>query len=51
MCFAQGENQAVPYTLADRDRMIRAEIEISSLKNEMNARFEGQDAKCEEKEF
>jgi len=58
VCFPQSENQAVPYTLADRDRMIRAEIEMSSLRNEMksemsslrnemNARFEGQDAKFE----
>jgi len=37
VCFPQSENQAVPYTLADRDRMIRAEIEMSSLRNEMKS--------------
>jgi len=55
--FAQ--NQAIPYTLADRDRLIKLEEsvnslrnemnslrnEMNSLRNEMNARFEGVDAK------
>jgi len=31
------EQQPVPYTLADRDRLIKVETEISSVRNEMNA--------------
>jgi len=46
-CFAQNENQAVPYTLADRDRMIKLETEITSLRNEINIKFEAVDAKFE----
>ena len=30
------EQQPVPYTLADRDRLIKVETEISSVRNEMN---------------
>jgi predicted PurR-regulated permease PerM len=44
------EQQAVPYTLADRDRLIKVEAEVSalrnemgSLRNEMNARLESID--------
>jgi len=47
--FAQEE---IPFTLADRDRLIRLEAEqksirneINSLRNEMNAKFEGIDKK------
>ena len=36
--FAQEE---VPFTLDDRDRLIRLEAEQKALRNEMNARFEG----------
>ncbi len=43
------EQQIVPYTLADRDRFIRLEtemgslrIEMNSLRNEMNARLDSQ---------
>jgi Na+/citrate or Na+/malate symporter len=32
----------VPFTLDDRDRIIRTEEQIKSLRNEMNARFEVQ---------
>jgi len=53
------QQQAVPYTLADRDRLIKVEAsvgslrnemsslrnEMNSLRNEMNARFEAVDAK------
>ena len=35
--FAQEE---VPFTLEDRDRLIRLEAEQKALRNEMNARFE-----------
>ncbi|OQX72390.1 MAG: hypothetical protein B6D61_13800 [Bacteroidetes bacterium 4484_249] len=38
ICFAQDENnQAVSFTLADRDRLIRNEAAIKSLRNEMNS--------------
>ena len=48
------EQQPVPYTLADRDRLIKVENEISSvrnemnsLRNEMNARLESIDKQIE----
>jgi len=51
--FAQEE---IPFTLADRDRLIRLEAEqkairneINSLRNEMNAKFEGIDKKFSSK--
>ncbi|MFW5822516.1 MAG: hypothetical protein ACOCU7_03925, partial [Tangfeifania sp.] len=31
------EQQPVAYTLADRDRLIKVETEISSVRNEMNS--------------
>ncbi len=31
------EQQPVPYTLADRDRLIKVETEIGSIRNEMNS--------------
>jgi len=37
--FAQTE-QSVPYTLADRDRLIRLEEDQKSLRNEINTKFE-----------
>jgi len=37
----------VPFTLEDRDRIIRTEQKVESLRNEMNARFEGVDQKFE----
>ena len=57
MC-AFGETVEVPFTLADRDRLIRLEVEqralrnelnssISSLRNEMNIRFESIDKRFE----
>ncbi len=39
---AQEEQQVIPYTLADRDRLIRLDAEMSSLRNEMNTRFDAQ---------
>ena len=36
-----------PFTLDDRDRIIRTEEQIKSLRNEMNARFEASDQKIE----
>jgi predicted PurR-regulated permease PerM len=37
----------VPFTLDDRDRIIRTEEQLNSLRNEMNARFEASDVKIE----
>jgi hypothetical protein len=33
----------VPYTLADRDRLIQVEANVNGLRNEMNAKFEAVD--------
>jgi len=37
----------VPFTLDDRDRIIRTEEQVNSLRNEMNARYEATDVKIE----
>ncbi len=41
LCFfainTNAQSNAVPYTLDDRDRMIRLEVEQNALRNEMNA--------------
>ena len=44
---AFSQSKAVPFTLDDRDRIIRTEEQINSLRNEMNARFEASDQKIE----
>jgi hypothetical protein len=44
--FAQEE---IPFTLADRDRLIRLEAEQKVIRNEMNAKFEGIDKKFSSK--
>ena len=36
------QSNVVPFTLEDRDRIIRTEQEIKSLRNEMNIKFESQ---------
>lgn len=41
------QSTSVPFTLEDRDRIIRTEQEIKSLRNEMNTKFEGIDIKFE----
>jgi hypothetical protein len=38
--FIQAEGKEIPFTLDDRDRLIRTEQKVESLKTEMNARFE-----------
>lgn len=38
---AIAENKEIPFTLDDRDRIIRTEQKVESLKTEMNQRFEG----------
>lgn len=45
LTFAQ--TVEVPFTLEDRDRIIRTEQKVESLRNEMNARFEGINQKFE----
>jgi hypothetical protein len=37
------ETKEIPFTLDDRDRIIRTEQKVESLKTEMNARFEAVD--------
>ena len=47
------QNVEVPFTLEDRDRIMRTEEKVESLRNEMNARFEGMEeigrASCRER--
>jgi hypothetical protein len=43
--FSQAKE--VPFTLDDRDRIVRTEEQVNSLRNEMNARFESSDQKIE----
>jgi hypothetical protein len=43
--FAQDEK--VPFTLADRDRMIRVEVQFDAMNTKMDAKFEAMDAKFE----
>lgn len=37
--FSTARQQEVPYTLADRDRLIQFEANVNGLSNEMNANF------------
>ncbi|MCX6267646.1 MAG: hypothetical protein NTW16_09860 [Bacteroidetes bacterium] len=41
--FGKAETKEIPFTLDDRDRIIRTEQKIESVKTEMNARFEAVD--------
>ena len=45
--FGQDSNTPVPFTLGDRDRLMRNEQKIDALRNEMNVRFESIDARFE----
>jgi len=38
--FVRAETKEIPFTLDDRDRLIRTEQKVESVKTEMNARFE-----------
>ena len=38
--YSNAQQQEVPYTLADRDRIIQVEANLNGLRNEMNAKFE-----------
>ena len=46
--FVKAEVKEIPFTLDDRDRIIRTEKEIISLKSEMNARFEASDKRFDQ---
>ncbi len=41
------QSTSVPFTLEDRDRIIRTEQELKSLRNEINTRFESMDTRFE----
>ena len=41
--FVKAEVKEIPFTPDDRDRLIRTEKEVTSLRSEMNARFESVD--------
>ena len=48
MTFAAfSQVKEVPFTLDDRDRIMRTEEQVNSLQNLMNARFEASDQKTE----
>jgi hypothetical protein len=45
-CFAQSfENTAVPFTLADRDRIVRTEQKLEAFQKNVDERFKGIDEK------
>jgi hypothetical protein len=45
--FAQDNNTPVPFTLGDRDRLMRNEQKIDALRTEINVRFESVDKQFE----
>ena len=47
LLFAQDNNTPVPFTLGDRDRLMRNEQKIDALRTEMNVRFESVDKQFE----
>ena len=46
-CFAQSENKTIPFTLADRDRIIRLEEKMESKFDAMDSKFDAMEAKSE----
>ena len=38
--FSQEENQVVPYTLADRERLVRLEVKIDEMSKSVDYRFD-----------
>ncbi len=44
---AMAQTREVPFTLDDRDRIMRTEEQVKSLRNEMNAKFEAVETKFE----
>jgi len=45
------QTKEVPFTLDDRDRIIKTEQKIESLRNEMNIRFEAMETKFESQQL
>ena len=45
--FAQEQQVVVPYTLADRDRAIRAEVKMEALETKMDVKFEAVNARID----
>jgi hypothetical protein len=45
--LVKAETKEIPFTLDDRDRIIRTEQEVKSMKTEMNVRFEAVDKRFE----
>jgi hypothetical protein len=45
--FGLAETKEIPFTLDDRDRLIRTEQEVQSLKKEMDVRFESVEKQME----
>ena len=43
--IGKSQTRQVPFTLDDRDRIMRTEERMEALRKEMNSRFEAQDAK------
>jgi hypothetical protein len=46
--FVKAEAKEIPFTLDDRDRIIRTEKEVTSLKSEMSTRFEAVDKRFDQ---
>jgi len=46
--FVKAEVKEIPFTLDDRDRIIRTEQKVESLKTEMTARFEAVDKRFDQ---
>ncbi len=46
--FVKAEIKEIPFTLDDRDRILRTEQKVESLQTEMNARFESIDKRFDQ---
>ena len=46
--WLQAETKEIPFTLEDRDRIIRTEQKVESVKTEMTARFEAVDKRFDQ---
>ncbi|MBI4647101.1 MAG: hypothetical protein HY738_11050 [Bacteroidia bacterium] len=49
--FSIAETKEIPFTLDDRDRIIRLEEKVESLRNEINAKFESQNVKFDSQQI
>lgn len=45
------QTKEIPFTLDDRDRIIKTELKVESLRNEMNTRFEAVEMKIDAMEM